>query len=58
MPKEAVPALPVWEGDKIFLELLARDAPPFLLTLEYEGDRLVRAVLDGKSLSLSKKGGP
>ncbi len=58
VPKEAVPALPVWEGDKIFLELLARDAPPFLLTLEYEGDRLVRAVLDGKSLSLSKKGGP
>ena len=58
VPKEAVPALPVWEGDKIFLELLARDTPPFLLTLEYEGDRLVRAVLDGKTLSLSKKGGP
>ena len=50
VPKEKVPGLPVWEGDKIFLKLLAQDAPPFLLTLEYRNDRLVRAVLDGKNL--------
>ena len=48
--KEAVPDLPLWEGDKIFLRLLAEERPPFLLTLEYDGDRLVRAVLDGKKL--------
>lgn len=48
--KEAVPDLPVWEGDKIFLRLLAEDRPPFLLTVEYDGDRLIRAVLDGKKL--------
>ena len=48
--KEAVPSLPIWEGDKIFLKLLAEDHPPFLLTLEYAGDRLIRAVLDGKKL--------
>lgn len=50
VPKEQVPDLPGWEGDKVFLRLLAQDAPPFLLTLEYEGDRLVRAVLNGEPL--------
>ena len=42
--------LPKWEGDKIFLDLLWRGAPFFLLTLRYEGDRLVEAVLDGNRL--------
>ena len=42
--------LPAWEGDAIFLELLWRDAPFFLLTLRYCGDRLESAVLDGKPL--------
>ena len=43
-------ALPKWEGDKIFLDLLWQDAPFFLLTLRYSGDRLVEAVLDGKKI--------
>ena len=43
-------ALPLWEGDKIFLDLLERDAPFFSLKLQYEGDTLVLAVLDGKRL--------
>ena len=43
-------ALPKWEGDQIFLDLLWQDAPFFLLKLRYEGDRLAEAVLDGKSL--------
>jgi len=42
--------LPLWEGDKIFLDLLWQDAPFFLLKLRYEGDTLVEAVLDGKKL--------
>ena len=50
IPKDRVPSLPIWEGDKIFLRLLAENHPPFLLTLEYENDRLVRAVLDGKRM--------
>ena len=29
VPKEKVADLPIWEGDKIFLKLLAEDAPPF-----------------------------
>lgn len=48
--KEAVPQLPLWEGDRIFLRLLAEDAPPFLLTLRYEGDTLVYACLNGERL--------
>ena len=42
--------LPMWEGDKIFLDLLWQDAPFFLLTLQYEKDRLVRAVLNGNPI--------
>ena len=44
--------LPMWEGDKIFLNLLWQDAPFFLLTLRYRGEKLVEAVLDGKPLRL------
>ena len=42
--------LPKWEGDQIFLDLLWRDAPFFLLTLRYWGDRLTEALLDGKKI--------
>ena len=42
--------LPLCEGDQIFLDLLERDAPFFSLKLQYEGDTLVLAVLDGKRL--------
>ncbi len=51
VPKDRVEDLPLWEGDKIFLRLLAEEAPPFLLTLEYRGDALVRAVLNGQRLN-------
>jgi 8-oxo-dGTP diphosphatase len=43
--------LPKWEGDKIFLDLLWQDAPFFLLTLHYQGDKLTKAVLKGKMLN-------
>ena len=46
--KARIPQLNIWEGDKIFLQLLAREHPFFSLKLVYEGDRLVKAVLDGK----------
>ncbi len=32
--------LPLWEGDKIFLDLIAKDSPFFSLKLEYVGDVL------------------
>ena len=52
VPKQAVQDLPIWQGDKIFFDLLAKDAPFFHLELHYEGDTLVKAVLDGKELAL------
>ena len=53
VPKERVRDLPIWEGDQIFFRLLAENAPAFLLTLQYRGDRLVRAVLNGRAVQLS-----
>lgn len=43
-------ALPKWEGDAIFLRLLQEDHPFFSLKLEYEGEHLIHAVLDGTTL--------
>ena len=52
VPKSRVADLNLWEGDKIFLQLLAEDAPFFSLKLRYEGDTLREAVLDGKPMEL------
>ena len=49
---DAVSSLPIWEGDKIFLRLLAEDSEFFSLKLCYEGDKLVSAALNGKELPL------
>lgn len=46
--REALLSLPMWEGDKIFLRLIATDAPFFSLKLCYSGDKLTRAVLNGE----------
>lgn len=50
--KAAVPQLPGWAGDRIFLSLLEREHPFFSLKLVYQGEALVRAVLDGAPLDL------
>ncbi len=50
MRKKDFAALPMWEGDRIFLELLERGEPFFSLKLVYRGDRLVKAVLNAKIL--------
>lgn len=52
VPKGAVQNLPIWPGDKIFFRLLAEDAPFFHLELTYDGDTLMRAVLDGREMPL------
>lgn len=49
--KGAVKDLPIWTGDKIFLDLLTQEVPFFSLKLAYEGDRLVQAVLNGTAIS-------
>ena len=51
VPKERFQGLPQWEGDRIFLDLMARRVPFFSLKLRYEGDRLTEAVLNGNRFS-------
>lgn len=50
--KDKVKDLPIWAGDKIFLDLLTREVPFFSLKLAYEGETLVQAVLNGKRISM------
>lgn len=45
--KKEIYSLPIWQGDKIFLELLEKNEPFFSLKLEYKGESLVKAVLNG-----------
>ena len=45
--RDFISALPQWEGDKIFLEQLWKDAPFFLLKLRYDHGTLMEAVLNG-----------
>ena len=48
--KSKVYDLPIWEGDKIFFRMLDEREDFFSLKLRYEGEKLVEAVLDGKSI--------
>ena len=48
--RDFVQNLPTWEGDRLFLDLLWKDAPFFLMKLRYEGEKLVEATLDGKRI--------
>ena len=43
-------SLPIWEGDKIFLRLIEEKVDFFSLKLEYQGDTLINAVLNGERL--------
>lgn len=44
--KDRVGELPIWEGDKIFLDLMKSDHPFFSLKLTYSKDKLTGAFLD------------
>ena len=44
--KQDLYSLPMWEGDKIFLELLDTEERFFSLKLVYEGDTLIEDTLD------------
>lgn len=48
--KKKLYELTLWEGDKIFLELLDKSIPHFSLKLTYLGEKLISAVLDGKKI--------
>jgi 8-oxo-dGTP diphosphatase len=48
--KEEIYSLPIWEGDKIFLKLIEENVPFFSLKLEYKGDTLINAILNGEKI--------
>ncbi len=50
--RDALEALPQWQGDRIFLRLLREGVPFFSLKLRYEGETLVYAALDGKEMEV------
>ena len=51
LPMAKLNDIPHWEGDTIFLDLIAREETPFFsLKLRYEGEYLAEAVLDGKHI--------
>ena len=52
--KSKVYDLPIWEGDKIFFRMLDEREDFFSLKLRYEGEKLVEAILDGKSIKYAR----
>ena len=46
---------PIWKGDIIFLKLIDNPSTPFFsLRLEYKGETLISAILNGKALDLGE----
>lgn len=52
IPKNEVYSKELWQGDRLFLDLLRTQEDFFSLKLSYQGDRLAAAVLDGRPLEL------
>jgi len=50
--KQKLYDLTMWQGDRIFLELLDSQKPFFSLKLTYRGETLTSAVLDGEPLPI------
>ena len=51
--KDDILYLPLWEGDKIFLKLISDPNQPFFsLRLEYIGEKLIGADLNGVSINI------
>ncbi|MGN1319135.1 MAG: NUDIX hydrolase [Lachnospirales bacterium] len=43
--KDKINDLSLWEGDRIFLDLLNKNTPVFSLKLEYENDKLINVKI-------------
>ena len=51
--KDRLMTLPLWAGDKLFLDLIHDpDTPFFSMKLRYEGEHLAYAALNGKPLAI------
>lgn len=48
--EDKIESLNLWEGDRVFLNLLKNDEAFFSLKLCYEGDRLIGATLNGRDI--------
>lgn len=48
--KSEVLKLPIWEGDKLFLNLIDKPCEFFAMKLVYQGDNLESAFLNGKKI--------
>lgn len=49
--KDKLMALPLWAGDKLFLDLIHDPGTPFFsMKLRYEGERLAYAALNGREM--------
>lgn len=44
--KEKIPSLPIWEGDKIFFDLLDSEERFFSLKLEYKKEKLINSLVE------------
>ena len=49
IPKEDIMDLELWEGDRIFMKMVAEDEPFFFMRLEYHGDELTECHVGGES---------
>ncbi len=50
---DRIGSLNLWKGDRIFLSLMLEEQEMFYLRLDYLGDELLRAELNGKPVDLS-----
>lgn len=52
VPRDEIASLSLWQGDRIFLRLLAENHAPFSLKLTYHNDDLLAVTLDGEPLPI------
>ncbi len=51
IPKDEIMGLNLWEGDRIFMQMLADDDPFFFMRLEYHGDELTECHVGGETFA-------
>ena len=51
VPIAHVPSLNLWEGDRVFLDLLLKSQDFFSLKLSYHGDALIHCALNGNDIT-------
>ena len=50
IPIDKICTLNLWEGDRLFLDLLSQNVPFFSLKLVYKNGQLLNSILNGKQL--------